>query len=346
MRSESWPVAPTAPAAAAASVPRVSSPAAARGVEQFGGALRQQRHIGHAAFALAVQAARQVVEIAIDGAAQEHQRHGVAVVVQQQVQHLREARGAQVSRTVDRRAVADVEQPLHGFGTRGMVAGRAGASGCWPRTACARAAAEPHEPPALVVHHVFFGKSGERGQRQQHAFIDFAAAAARGHGLLHLALQSDHAAPVTRRQPVAHLRGAPGEVPHVGLQPRRIARAQGVEDFLFGAIPRRDRGISAARDATPARRCARPASAAAGARCSRAYRVASQPDRDFRPAARGCSPGAGSGRLPVCTEAAGSSWRPAGFGSQHPDVLGAAAALRGNHVGGRFVGDARQAAGQ
>ena len=95
------------------------------------------------------------------------------------------------------------------------------------------APAEAHHAPALVVHHVFFGKPGERRERQQYALVDFAAAAARRHGLLHLALQSDDAAPVTRRQPVAHLRCAPGEMLDVGLQALRIARAQRVEDLAL-----------------------------------------------------------------------------------------------------------------
>ena len=272
----------------------------------------------------------------------ERQRHRMPVVVQQQVEHLRQPRRAEITRTVDRRAVADVQQPLHRLGPGRVGAFQLAHQDARHELHAFDAPAQAHHAPALVVHHVFFGESGERGERQQHALVDFAAAAARGHCLLHLALQSDHAAPVTRRQPVAHLRRAPGEMLDVGLQALRIARAQRIEYFRFGG-----HHAEVAADLPRVRPHARVA--ARGERSQQqsrgvfaAHRVAAQPEEILDQARRNVVLALQVGPLAGLNRSERFLVR---IFAEHPDVLGAAAALRGHHVGGGFVGDARQAAG-
>ena len=228
------------------------------------------------------QRGRQVVEIAVDGAA-----HGTRARADARRRRAADStsapsRGApRIARAVDRRAVADVEQPFDGLGPRRARLSRCRASS-WRRTACARAAgraASARQPSSCIM-----SSSREPGERGG------ARAAARSSTSRLLprvadALPASAAAVRPRRASSGPTAGcAPAKRTRRGACTSAcnalwIARAQAHRRFRVRARRRRDRGRSCTRVRPDARVAARRQRAAQQPRLVfAAHRVAPEPE--------------------------------------------------------------------
>ena len=275
----------------------------------------------------------------------ECQRHRVAVVVQQQVQHLRQSRRADVARAVDGRAVADLEQPLHRLGARRVRRSRS----CRTRmlaTNCMRSMRRPRritrQPSSCIM------SSSEKP-------VSAASDSSRRSRLRGCC----RARPRPPASGAAGRRRHASSAPTAGCAPARrtrrdagrprSARSARVERSASNTSPSaRDRAQVAAdlpRMRPDARVAARRQRAQQQPRVVlAAHGVAARARTGSRPGATGCSRGAARLRASARTASGGVSVSSCGLSRQHPDVLGAAAALRRHDVGRGLV--ARRAPGR